>query len=213
MTRALILDFGEVLVHPQSAVVVAEMAALAGLDVTEFHQRYWEHRPAYDCGLPADQYWRRVLAHASQPPADAAGTIAALTDADVRSWTDYRDEMWDLTSSFRARGGKTAFLSNGIPEVMARVRTQRRLADFFDVVIVSYEVGFTKPDPRIYELCLAQLGVSASEAVFVDDRAPNIDAAKRLGIGTVLFRGDASVVDVERAIERLRPSRPRSTSA
>ena len=197
--QALILDFGEVLVRPQPAAIVAEMAALAGLTVPEFHRRYWAHRPAYDCGLPADQYWQRVLADSPAAP-PTPRTIAALIDADARSWTDYRDVMWQLTADYRARGGKTAFLSNGIPEVMALVRSERRLPDFFDVVIVSYEVGFTKPDPRIYQLCLAQLGLSATEAVFVDDRVPNIEAAQKLGISTVWFRGDESVAEVARSI-------------
>ena len=196
MKQALILDFGEVLVRPQPPAIVAEMAALAGLDVPEFHRRYWEHRPAYDCGLPAAEYWPRVLAPRSAEP----DVVAALTDADARSWTDYRDEMWQLTADFRARGGKTAFLSNGIPEVMARVRSQRRLADYFDVVIVSYEVGFTKPDSRIYELCLNRLGVAAEDAVFVDDRVPNVEAAQKMGISTVWFRGDESVAEVARVI-------------
>ena len=196
MKQALILDFGEVLVRPQPPAIVAEMAALAGLGVPEFHRRYWEHRPAYDCGLPAAEYWPRVLAPRPAEP----DVVAALTRADARSWTDYRDEMWQLTAEYRARGGKTAFLSNGIPEVMALVRSQRRLADYFDVVIVSYEVGFTKPDSRIYELCLNRLGVTAEDAVFVDDRVPNVEAAQKLGISTVWFRGDESVAEVARVI-------------
>ena len=200
MKRALILDFGEVLVRPQPAAIVAEMAALAGLEVPEFHRRYWAYRPAYDCGLPATEYWPRVVNDALDGPRVSQATVAALIGADARSWTDYRDEMWQLTADYRARGGKTAFLSNGIPEVMALVRSQRRLPDYFDVVIVSCEVGFTKPDRRIYELCLTQLGVAARDAVFVDDRSANVDAAQKLGISTVWFRGDESVVEVERAI-------------
>ena len=194
MTHALILDFGEVLVRPQPKEIVAEMAKLAGLDVVAFGHLYWKHRPAYDAGLPADDYWRRVLADSSNQR-----TIEALKDADARSWTDYREEMWELTLEFRSRGGKTAFLSNGVPEVMKLVRSQRDLAHYFDVVMVSYEVGVTKPDPKIYELCLIQLGLSAASALFVDDRRPNLDAAEALGISTVWFRGDESVAEVRRA--------------
>ena len=104
--------------------------------------------------------------------------------------------LWTLAAAFRARGGVTAFLSNGVPEMMARVRAERRLDSYFDVVLVSYEVGFTKPDPRIYELCLTRLCVPASAALFVDDRAENVEGARRAGIHTVLFRGDASMDDV-----------------
>ena len=61
---------------------------------------------------------------------------------------------------------------------------------WFDVVVVSYEVGLAKPDPRIFELCLSRLGAQAGEALFVDDRAENVAAAERLGLRTLLFTGD-----------------------
>lgn len=195
MVAGLILDFGEVLVRPQSEASVAEMAGVAGLDVDDFRRRYWQHRPVYDGGAPADEYWRLVLG-----PNSRSEAIAALKDADARSWTDYREELWSLTSEFRARGGKTAFLSNGVPEVMNLVRTERNLADYFDVVIVSYEVGFMKPDRRIYELCLARLNVSAASSLFVDDRSENLAAARGLGMQTVWFRGEASMAEVQSRI-------------
>lgn len=196
MTRALILDFGQVLVRPQPAAIVSDMAALAGFGLDEFHRRYWQHRPGYDRGEPAPQYWRRVLEGSAITVPALDQTIGALIEADARSWTDYREELWTLTRQFRARGGRTAFLSNGVPEMMARVRGERRLDDYFDVVLVSYEVGFTKPDPRIYELCLSRLGVPASAALFVDDRPENVDGARRVGIATVHFQGDTSMDDV-----------------
>ena len=207
MARALILDFGEVLVRPQSAASIAEMAGLAGLEVDEFRRRYWQHRPVYDGGAPADEYWRLVLGRQTANPEPGTwnpepepGTIPALKDADARSWSAYREELWDLTRDFRARGRKTAFLSNGVPEVMARVRAERKLADYFDAVIVSYEVGLMKPDRRIYELCLERLGVPASSALFVDDRSENLTAPKELGMQTVWFRGDESMPEVRSRI-------------
>jgi putative hydrolase of the HAD superfamily len=198
--RALILDFGEVLVRHQSREAIERMAGLAGLGPEDFHERYWRHRPAYDCGLSAEDYWRRVLEENSTPVEPLEAAIADLREADAESWTDYREEMWTLTRDFRARGGKTAFLSNGIPEVMERVRSQKRLDDYFDVVLVSYEVGFTKPDPRIYQECLRRLGAEPGDALFVDDRLPNIDGAARLGIRTLHFTGAASIPELRRQI-------------
>ena len=201
MARALILDFGEVLVRPQSAASIAEMAGIAGLEPEELRRRYWQHRRLYDGGAPADEYWHLVLANPAPGTWNKEpepGTIAALIDADARSWTDYREELWSLTSEFRAQGGKTAFLSNGVPEGMTRVRAGRKLADYFDEVIVSYEVGLTKPDARIYELTLERLGVNAQDALFVDDCAENLTAAAQLGIQTLHFRGDDSLAEVRR---------------
>ena len=198
--RALILDFGEVLVRPQPAAIVSEMAALAQLDPGEFRQRYWTHRPAYDAGLDADEYWHRVIDGTHLDAAAMAKAIAALKEADARSWTDYREALWHLTADFKRSGGRTAFLSNGVPEVMSHVREERALEEYFDAVIVSYEVGFTKPDPRIYELCLARLGVPAAATLFADDRPENLEPARRIGIETLLFRGDDNVEDIRKWI-------------
>ena len=194
---ALILDFGEVLVRFQSEASVTQMAHLAQLDAGEFHRRYWLHRPDYDAGrLTAEAYWREVGA-----PAPA---IQALIAADVESWLDYREDVWDLAAQFKARGGRTAILSNGVPEVMNRVRSERTLAQWFDVVTVSYETGCTKPDRRIYDACLWALGVPPEAALFVDDRIANIEGAAQLGLQVLHFTGDGSVAALKALVDEAR---------
>ena len=186
----LILDFGEVLVRPQSAASLQEMARVARLDVEEFVQRYWRHRRDYDTGqLSGTSYWRQVLDRQGTRDEDAA--IEALKVADAESWTDYRREMWELAARFREHG-RTALLSNGVPEVMTRVRAEKNLSDYFDAVVISYEVGCAKPDARIYELCLTALGIEAESALLVDDRRENLDAAARLGMHVFHFTSDES---------------------
>src|SRR5436190_8100325 len=188
--RGLILDFGEVLTRAQSGEAVVRLAALAGLPVDEFVARYWRHRAEYDNGLAVGEYWRRVLERRDALPSTLAG---ALIDADAASWTDYRTDVWDLAARFHAGGHRTAMLSNGVREIIGRVRAGRRLEDWFDVVIVSCEVGCCKPDPAIYQLCLEQLGEPAAQTLFVDDRAENLQAAESIGLQTLQFTGDESV--------------------
>src|SRR5262245_34228046 len=102
MPRALILDFGEVLVRSQPPAVIAEMAALADLDVDEFRRRYWEHRRAYDSGLPADDYWRRVVdgAPLTHPIGLASRTPTRVPGRTIAS----RCGRWRLRSGATARG-------------------------------------------------------------------------------------------------------------
>jgi putative hydrolase of the HAD superfamily len=186
---ALILDFGEVLTHPQPQRFVDRMALLARLPVDQFVARYWRHRPAYDGGMPVGDYWRHVLDGNDV----SESVIADLIEEDALSWRDYRTEMWDIAAAFRARGNRTAFLSNGVSEVMARVRAERSLDSWFDVVIVSCEVGVSKPDPAIYRICLERLGVPAAGALFVDDRLENLRGAESVGLRTYHFTGEGSI--------------------
>jgi putative hydrolase of the HAD superfamily len=131
-----------------------------------------------------------------------AATLDALMTADFLSWNDARDAVWAIAALFKASGGRTAILSNGVPAVMNRVRTARPLADCFDAVIVSFEVGCAKPDPRIYEICLEKLGVPAASALFVDDRLENVAAAEQLGINTLHFTGEESVAVLKELARR-----------
>ncbi|MGH2621083.1 MAG: HAD-IA family hydrolase, partial [Anaerolineales bacterium] len=67
------------------------------------------------------------------------------------------------------------------------IEVEWRIADAFDKLIISAEVGLAKPDPRIYRLALEGLGVEAGQAIFVDDFPENLEAAAALGMHPVHF--------------------------
>ncbi|OGL26438.1 hypothetical protein A3E49_01940 [Candidatus Saccharibacteria bacterium RIFCSPHIGHO2_12_FULL_49_19] len=58
----------------------------------------------------------------------------------------------------------------------------------FDDVVLSYEAGVAKPEPRIYELAMQNLGVKPEEAVFIDDQEHYVEAAKTLGMKGIYFQ-------------------------
>jgi len=59
----------------------------------------------------------------------------------------------------------------------------------FTVQTLSFEVGVIKPSPEIYRLHLQKSGFLPDEAIFIDDRLTNCDAAKESGLHSVLFQG------------------------
>lgn len=195
--EALILDFGEVLTRSQPPELVERMAGLAGMTLDDFARRYWRHRLAYDQGLTGAQYWGKVLDAADGLPDEL---VARLVEADADSWSSYRPEVWDLAAAFRASGRRTAMLSNGVAEIIARIRAGRDLTRWFDIVVVSCEVGVCKPEAEIYRVCVERLGVPASQALFVDDRVENLRGAEAVGLQTLHFTGDASVEPLKRAL-------------
>jgi epoxide hydrolase-like predicted phosphatase len=87
----------------------------------------------------------------------------------------------------RDEGVALALLTNNVKEFGEAWRASFPVDELFTVVVDSSEVGLRKPDPRIYELTCEQLAVEPSDAVFVDDLPDNIDAARSLGLETVLF--------------------------
>jgi putative hydrolase of the HAD superfamily len=82
-------------------------------------------------------------------------------------------------------------ISNAWPEIRHDIENEWRIADAFNDLVISAEVGLAKPDPRIYHLALKGLGVRASQAIFVDDFIENLEAAAALGMHTVHFKNRA----------------------
>jgi putative hydrolase of the HAD superfamily len=189
---ALILDYGEVLSHPMRPGGMSLLAGQLGVPESEMTQVYWRHRRDYDLGLPAPEYWALVAQEFGV--ALDAGLLASLITVDVDSWTDYRDEMWTVAETFRRSGGRLGLLSNGVPEIVTRIRADRDLAALFDAQVISFEVGLAKPEPEIYRVALDRLGAAPAATLFVDDRLENIETARELGISTVHFTGDVHEV-------------------
>ena len=62
------------------------------------------------------------------------------------------------------------------------------LEKYFDVVVISYEVGVEKPDARIFKIALKRLGSRPEEAVHVgDDPLMDVKGAKNAGILPILI--------------------------
>lgn len=62
-----------------------------------------------------------------------------------------------------------------------------------DGVINSAEVGVIKPEPEIYHIAAAKVGVALEHSLFVDDLLENTTAAAELGMATVLYRSFADL--------------------
>lgn len=88
---------------------------------------------------------------------------------------------------------KLALISNVLPTTSAEriheLLMEAELIDFFDVVLVSSEVGISKPEPRIFEIVLEELNVEPEEAVMVGNTiSTDIFGGNRIGMKTVLLQ-------------------------
>jgi epoxide hydrolase-like predicted phosphatase len=89
---------------------------------------------------------------------------------------------------------KTGMISNAWPNTRSRIEKEWCIADAFDHIVISAEVGIVKPDPRIYQLALDGLGVLPNEAVFIDDFEENIEGARAVGMQVILFRDSKQTI-------------------
>lgn len=106
--------------------------------------------------------------------------------AAINEFAAVRPRMIGAIRKIRGAGYRTAALTNNwLREDGSTSTALAELEKEFDVFVESSRAGIAKPDPRIYEKVLAELGVSAHEAVFLDDIGRNLKPARQMGMETI----------------------------
>jgi epoxide hydrolase-like predicted phosphatase len=197
--RALLLDFGGVITS-SLAGRMAEFCLANGLPADAIARALTRTEEGRTVGALAEsgrvpqREFEVMLAGQLGLPAD--GLVQAIITG-LRP----RAEILELAARARETGAATAVLSNSWGCGGYHVYTGYDLAGLFDVVVISDEVGLRKPEPEIYELTAAKLGVRPADCVFVDDTKRNLVTAQELGMATVHFTGEpAEVSEIERLI-------------
>jgi epoxide hydrolase-like predicted phosphatase len=102
-------------------------------------------------------------------------------------------EVLDVVARLRQNGYMAAILSNCTAHTLEYIK-KHRIDSYFDDMVLSYELGINKPDLRIYKLALKKLGITADEAIFIDDKVENTDDAEKIGIKSILFTSAEELV-------------------
>jgi putative hydrolase of the HAD superfamily len=146
--------------------------------------------------LDRDEFERDLAATLSvglERPLDPEGLVARML-ADIRP----DRAMVEAVRTARRAGVRTALLSNSwglepYPEQL--------LAELFDEVVISGQVGLRKPDPAVFRLAAERLALSPRACVFVDDVRSNVEAAEAVGMrGVVHEAAEATIGELERLL-------------
>ena len=82
----------------------------------------------------------------------------------------------------------------GIDRDSNRADEWRKISTLFDVVIESSKIGVRKPEPRFFELACAELGITADQAVYLDDLGTNLKPARKMGMHTIKVEDHAKAI-------------------
>jgi HAD superfamily hydrolase (TIGR01509 family) len=198
VTEAILFDWNNTLIQFTWDDELLEQGHRAGLAAARSDQ---------DAAAFTARYRELVLKDAT-PNDDYGDLLRELGVEEVDSFMDAEHAAWRpahevlgsaqaLLDSLRSRGIKTGLVANSWPDPARLLRADVEmfgLADLFDVIVFSEEVGFRKPQPEIFLHALAQLGVEPENAMFVGDSlGTDVDGAARVGMATVQalwFRAD-----------------------
>lgn len=111
-------------------------------------------------------------------------------DDRLRIDPDFKKIAESLTENY-----SLGVLSNEVGDWNSFLRDKFDLNKLFQVVVISSEVGYRKPDKEIYKILLNRIQSPPSECVFVDDGNENLRSASEIGIKTVGFVREKSNID------------------
>jgi putative hydrolase of the HAD superfamily len=106
--------------------------------------------------------------------------------------------MIELMRELKGEGFQMAMLTNNVQEWEPFWRPMLPVDEIFETVVDSGFVGCRKPESKIYELTLEQVGQPADSCLFVDDVLVNCEGARKAGLHAVHFK------DNEQAIPEIR---------
>jgi putative hydrolase of the HAD superfamily len=194
--KAILIDIGGVLARDPLPAVAAAWADRLGMSWQAFLGAvFGGSDDGVLTGKVSEPEWWAIVA--GRLPADP-GLIAGLR-RDL-SRTDWNDEL--VTFVRRLRGqARVALVSNAWPHMRASLIE----AGLADIAVLSCEIGYAKPDARIYTAALRRLAASPGEALFIDDTPGYVAAAAALGLTGHLHTGTAGTTARIEGFLRLAP--------
>lgn len=191
--EAVIFDFGGVVAQFYQPHLFQTLESRLGLQAGSLSASLWsspEWRMAEVGAISDTEYWRRI---APRLGLESAAAIHSFQQ-ELFGAAGSDPRMIDLIRLLRGRY-RTGLLSNASDASdPKRLADRYGVVDLFDVMIISAQVGLAKPDPAIFRLALKRLDCAPQATIFVDDFAPNVEAAAALGMRGIHFLGYEALI-------------------
>jgi len=202
--RAVFFDAGSTLVLMNYEVIARELERLgARVTAAEVQRAEWRARVRLDDELfgrsqPASTESRSSADRSVRYLLEELGVRDEAMVVQASEWRRVYNQpvgVWDVADPqarealelVRGAGLRAGVISNSNGSVRPTLEALG-LAPYLDFVLDSSEVGFEKPDPRIFELALSRVRVTAAETVYVGDLySVDVRGARACGLHAVLL--------------------------
>ena len=189
MIKDIVFDFGGVLTTIDTERALQRFRDLGVEEPEQYINSYCQKGPFFELengDIDAEEFCRRLGQICNREITFKQAKEAWLGFL-VEIHTTLLEHLQTLRGSYRL-----SVLSNTNPFIQSWALTKdftpvgKSLADYFDMLFFSYRMHCSKPSREIYCKMLANGGMRAEETLFVDDSTKNIEAAREVGIRTLL---------------------------
>lgn len=129
-------------------------------------------------------------------------SVATPAEEVIELWQhiDVDTEMITAVRELSATGLRCALATNQHRERATYMQQTLDYEEVFEPTFYSCAIGFAKPDPAYFRFALAELVVAADRALFIDDNADNVAAAREVGLRAELFDRYGSRPELDRIL-------------
>ena len=139
--------------------------------------------------ISPDEFWGKV------------GVPSALED-EFLSRHRLNHGVTELLAEAKRKNISVWCLSNDVGRWSEKIRSNLGVEEFLQGSVISGDVGIRKPDREIYETLIQSSGYNIKDILFVDDREKNVNAARCLGIETIMFKPEIGFTDANKWISK-----------
>jgi putative hydrolase of the HAD superfamily len=191
MVRACLVDVYDTILKSFFIDRITTLIEPLGVNVEDWLAEFEKTREDRDRGkITTADAFARALRGCGIEPAD--GQVDDLMRRDL-DYTYAHTRLYDDTIPFlgwlRAQGLLIALVSN-CADTTRGLLEHLGVIPLVDAVVLSCEVGSAKPSPEIYVTALADLGVAAADAVFIDDQPRYCLGAEAVGVRPIQIARD-----------------------
>jgi epoxide hydrolase-like predicted phosphatase len=194
--RAILWDLGGVILRTKDHSGRIRREERLGLEPGSLERLLFDNEVAQQASIglaTADQVWTWLLRRLDLEESDRQALVDDMFGG------DYIDQVLMAHICALRPAYKVGMITNAWAEIRQALENEWHIAEAFDPLVISAEVGMAKPDPRIYRLALERLGVAPEEAVFIDDFEANTEGARAVGLKAIRFRNtDQALADLGR---------------
>lgn len=187
--QAVVFDWGNVIGFNDRSVVVSFVCDSFHFSEAEFEAANLEKRKAMKEGKSDIDFWLKL---ADKKEIDLPKDWAQQYTTTLKESVGADPNMYALIDQLKKSGLRIGMLSN-IDDRYTKLIRDFGFYEPFEPCLLSCEMGLEKPDPKAYALLLKTMDLPATEVVFIDDKAENVEAAKKMGIDAILFNSSQQI--------------------
>ena len=156
---------------------------ILGVTSEEFQKTYFKHNSIINLGNNSfNRFWETVASELGKKE-KLNDLINFIKNQPKR---EINQNVVDIIKALKNKKYKLGLLSNNTTEEGQKIKDSFA-AKYFDVILISADIGYMKPQKQAFEMLAEKLGVRLSELVFIDDAEHSLRGSKEIGYHPVIY--------------------------